>query len=120
MRVHVRGALPVLLAGVLLVGCGDQDPDSASTPSATPSGDASTSNPCLGAGGPADAPDSGPDTDQYLGLSEQEADDLAQDNGFTLRVAGRDGECFALTMDYRQDRVNVYLDDDVVTAATIG
>lgn len=116
----MRRALLVLLICLAMVGCADQDPDAASSPSATPSSDEPASNPCLGVGGPADAPGSGPDTGQYLGLSEQEADDLAQDNGFTLRVAGRDGECFALTMDYRQDRVNIYLEEDVVTTATIG
>ena len=59
-------------------------------------------------------------TEEYLGLSEQEAEALAQDQDHTIRVAARDGECFALTMDYREDRVNIYLEDDSVVAATQG
>lgn len=113
-------ALLVLVIGTCLAVGGCADPDATGTPPVTPSGVQPSGNPCLGEGGPAEPPDAGPDTDQYLGLTEQQAKDLAKDNGFTVRVAGRDGECYALTMDYRTDRVNVYLEDGTVTAATIG
>lgn len=117
-----RRALLVLVLGACLVvgACADDDPDAAGAPAASPTGTQPSGNPCLGEGRPAEPPDAGPDTDQYLGLTEQEAIRLAKDDGFTVRIAGRDGECFALTMDYRTDRVNVYLQDDTVTAATIG
>lgn len=114
--------VPILVLGVCLAvgACGDDDPDAAGAPTASPTDSGPSGSPCLGGGGPAEPSDAGPDTDQYLGLTEQEAEKLAKDNAFTIRVAGRDGECYALTMDYRTDRVNVYLEDGTVTAATIG
>ena len=120
----MRRAVLVLLTMGVLAGCATDVPGAAATPSPSPTASAPSSAPpgnrCFGEGGPAEAPNSGPDTEQYLGLTEHEASDLAKDNGFTLRVAGRDGKCYALTMDYRADRANVYLEDDVVTAAAIG
>ena len=65
-------------------------------------------------------PNSSPGTEEYLGLSLREAKIFAAEQDQTVRVAGRDGECYALTMDYRDNRVNVYLEDDLVVAATIG
>jgi hypothetical protein len=113
---------PILVLGVCLAvgACGDNEPDAVAAPTASPTDPEPSGSPCLGGGDPAEPSDAGPDTDQYLGLTEQEAKDLAKDNAFTVRVAGRDGECYALTMDYRTDRVNVYLEDGTVTAATIG
>lgn len=55
---------------------------------------------------------------EYLGLDEEEATALAQEQNLELREAGRDGECHALTMDLREDRINVeYVDGIVVGAA---
>jgi hypothetical protein len=65
-------------------------------------------------------PNSGPDTEGYIGLTQAEAKQYAAENDQTIRVAGRDGKCFPLTMDYRTDRVNLYLEDGVVIAAMIG
>lgn len=120
----MRRAVLVVVALGVITSCATDAQDSRGVPSPPGSPSASSpapsGNPCIGEGGPTEAPDSEPDTAPYLGLTEQDASDLAKDNGLTLRVAGRDGECFALTMDYRVDRVNVYLDDAVVTAASIG
>jgi len=112
---------------ILLSACGatDDQPTTAGSPAA-PSSTADDSdnspNPCLGSAGntPEDPRSDEQMTEQYLGLTEQEAEALAQDEGHTIRVAGRDAECFALTMDYREDRVNIYLEDDTVVAATQG
>ena len=113
---------------VLLSACGatDDQPTTAGSPAApSPTADDSDNspNPCLGSAGgntPDDPRSDEQMTEQYLGLTEQEAGALAKDEGHTIRVAGRDGECFAMTMDYREDRVNIYLEDDTVTAATRG
>lgn len=55
-----------------------------------------------------------------LGMSEAEATATAGSNGWVVRVAARDGEQFALTMDYNPKRVNLTIDGDVVTDVFIG
>lgn len=118
-------SLAVLVA-VLVGGCGQSQPsdDTGAAPTTDPASATATAtseeNPCLREGGPAEPPDARPGTEAYLGLTKAEAERYAQTHGQTVRVAGRDGECFALTMDYRDDRVNIYLEDDEIVAATIG
>ena len=55
-----------------------------------------------------------------LGMSEQEANSTAVANGWVVRVAARDGEQFALTMDYNPKRVNLTIDNGVVSDVFIG
>jgi hypothetical protein len=124
VTVIVGGALSVLL----LAGCGAADEPAASTPGPESSAPVQMQpkasgqpNPCLGDKmGTETPPNSGPDTDGYIGLTQPEAKLYAAENDQTIRVAGRDGKCFPLTMDYRPNRVNIYLENDVVVAATIG
>lgn len=83
-----------------------------------------------GVGGSASIPDeSGGGMDQeitteqantLLGMSEAEATSTATANGWVVRVAARDGEQFALTMDYNWLRVNLTIDGGVVTDVFIG
>lgn len=117
------GALAMVM---LLVGCGQESsqgdtPNPAASTTSTPTmKDGDGKNPCLSEGNRVTPPDSSPDVADYVGLSEREAQTKAKDQQQTIRIAGRDGECFALTMDYRPDRVNLYLEDDRVAAATLG
>jgi hypothetical protein len=128
-----RGGVAVLVGGVMTVlltlsGCGTNTEPAAGDP--TPSTSAATPaqsepsnqpNPCIGDPvGKQTPPNSGPETDGYLGLSTPEAKQYAAEQNQTIRIAGRDGECFALTMDYRDNRVNIYLENGVVVAAAIG
>jgi hypothetical protein len=76
---------------------------------------------------PAVDPTVAPDTsvaqevaDSVVGMSEAEAIKTAEAKGLTVRVGSRDGEDFALTMDYRTDRVTLTVIADKVTAATPG
>jgi hypothetical protein len=55
-----------------------------------------------------------------LGFSERDAERCAAELGWAYRVGMRDGEPFALTMDYSLQRVTVVVNDDVVTAITVG
>ena len=55
----------------------------------------------------------------FVGLTEAEADRLAADLGLEVREVGRDGECFPVTDDFRQDRINLELAGDEVIAAAI-
>ena len=54
------------------------------------------------------------------GLGESDAQVAAGERGLTVRVVARDGEYFAVTKDYRTDRVNFVINDGVVVKATIG
>lgn len=110
-----------VVAGLLLVGCGTETAEP-EPPAVTPSSAApttATGSPCLSTNGNSAEPDSVPNADKYVGLTLREAKELARPD-VTIRVAGRDGSCFPLTMDYRTDRVNVYLENGTVTQATIG
>lgn len=93
-----------------LVACGSDDDggSSGTTPAAGESIPAAES--CLG---------SGETIDGYVGLTEEEATAKAEADGYTIRVVGIDGECQAITMDLREDRVNIDLVDGKVTGAAI-
>jgi hypothetical protein len=113
--------LGVLVVALVLTGCGGGDADEFAEGTPPPSASPSvTSNPCLPEGGPEVPPDVAAVTDQFIGLSGQDAKSLAREQDLTTRVAGRDDECFALTLDYRDNRVNLYLESGTVVAATIG
>lgn len=55
-----------------------------------------------------------------VGMSVSEAEKAATDAGFTFRVTSVDGEGQAVTMDYRDDRINADVEDDKVVRVTIG
>lgn len=55
-------------------------------------------------------------TDLLVGLNEEEATAAAEEQGWTLRVARRDDEDLAMTMDLRPNRVNVEITDGQVSA----
>lgn len=55
----------------------------------------------------------------FVGLSVGRAVVLAESRGLNVREVGRDGECFVVTDDLRNDRVNFEIHDDVVVAAAI-
>jgi hypothetical protein len=106
--------LTILVAAMalLLGACGDDDAE-VSTP---------------GAGGDAPAAEAiclehDPALDEYLGLTLDEATALAEGEGFSVRVVGEDAEepedCYAVTLDLRDDRVNLELADGLVIAAAV-
>lgn len=55
-----------------------------------------------------------------VGVGEQEAIDSIIANGFSYRVVSRDGEDFAVTMDYRVDRINLTTVKLIVTEVSVG
>lgn len=57
---------------------------------------------------------------ELVGLTESGAIETAKANGWESRVVSRDGVDLAVTMDYRMDRVNLTVVDDVVTASKVG
>lgn len=52
----------------------------------------------------------------WLGHSEAAATALAHEHGRPLRIVARDGEQMAVTMDYRENRLNVHVRKGIVIA----
>lgn len=55
-----------------------------------------------------------------VGKTETVAEAQAHANGWVWRIGSRDGEQFALTMDYCECRVTVAIDGGIVTDAVVG
>ena len=55
-----------------------------------------------------------------IGFTESDAEACATGLGWAFRVGERDGESFALTADYSQQRVTVSVTNDLVTAVAVG
>lgn len=55
-----------------------------------------------------------------IGKTESIAEAEAHANGWVWRIGRRDGEQFALTMDYCECRVTVSIDNGIVTEAVVG
>lgn len=70
-----------------------------------------------GTGGESVTPPTDAEVASFVGLTEAEAEALASERGWTVRIAARDGEQFQLTMDYRPERINLTIDAGTVTAA---
>ena len=58
--------------------------------------------------------------DMLIGFTESDAELCATGLEWEFRVGERDGEGFALTADYRQQRVTVSVTNDLVTAVAVG
>ena len=57
---------------------------------------------------------------KLIGLTEAEAQKVATELGWQVRVAMRDGEAFVLTLEYLTNRVNLTITKGFVTAVVIG
>ena len=57
---------------------------------------------------------------KLIGLTEDEAQKVATEMGWQVRVAMRDGEAYMLTMDYQTNRVNLTITKGYVTAVVVG
>ena len=58
--------------------------------------------------------------DMLIGFTESDAESCATSLEWEFRVGERHGESFALTADYRQQRVTVSVTNDLVTAVAVG
>lgn len=60
-------------------------------------------------------------TSKYLGLSEDEATVQAYNDGFDrVRIIARDKKYFPVMRDYRTDRMNFKVENNVVVSANTG
>jgi heat shock protein HslJ len=55
-----------------------------------------------------------------VGMSAADAEKATTDAGFVFRVTSEDGKPNAVTMDYRDDRINAEVEDDEVVRVSIG
>ena len=58
--------------------------------------------------------------DMLIGFTESDAESCAASLGWAFRVGERNGESFAVTADYSQQRVTVAVTNDLVTAVAVG
>jgi len=54
---------------------------------------------------------------EFTGRTLEKATEKAENDGFVTRVVEKDGQSFMLTMDYRQDRINFRVKNNIVTGA---
>lgn len=55
-----------------------------------------------------------------IGMAEAEAVQTLNEAGLTSRVVFRDGEDYPATKDYSPTRVNLWIENDIVTKTTVG
>lgn len=104
-----RLALICALGGLVLLGCTSADDSVSSTNAGTVFVDPGR-----------DVVITAEQAATLIGKTESVAQAEALSNGWVWRVGRRDGEQFALTMDYCECRVTVSIDNDIVTEAVVG
>jgi len=52
----------------------------------------------------------------YVGKTLEEAEKKAKNDGFTTRVVEKDGQQYMVTMEYRTDRINFRVRNNIVTS----
>jgi hypothetical protein len=60
------------------------------------------------------------DEKAYIGMSFDAANKQIAENGYRCRLVYKDGEYFICTQEYRTDRINVYVENGIVTKTTLG
>lgn len=108
----------VIVSGLLLTGCSSQSPDDAVTSSSNPSPSGSSS----------DFPTEPSSTAlavaaEVIGMTEEDAIQTIEgisSEQLTARVVRRDDESYAVTEDYSLSRINLEIDNGIVTKTFIG
>ena len=121
--------IPMAIVAAVLMGAAGctssptSEPGTASSPAAATSQD---NRPAVALTGTPSATEcgwgTGPGTDvpAYRGMTVVAAKDRAVSEGLAVREQGADGECFAVTADYRSsDRINFYSEGGVVVWAQL-
>ena len=111
----LAGAIVAMLA---LTACGSQSPDDAVTSTAMPAPESSSSDMQF-----EPSPTAIAVSQEVIGMTEEEAIQTIEgisSEQLTARVVRRDDENFAVTMDYRINRINMEIDNGIVTKTFIG
>ena len=101
-----------------VLACSNQSPDSGVTSSTMPTPQSSSSDVQLEPSETAQAIAA-----EVIGMSEEDAIQTIEgisSEQLTSRVVRRDDENYAVTMDYRINRINLEIDDGLVTKTSIG
>jgi hypothetical protein len=125
MTMRRAGVGAMAAMALLVAGCGDDD-ETVESGSDTTGGEVADgpSGPTPIEPGDGAALPEEPDQEEldatYVGLTKDEAIAAAEEAGVPWRIEREDGEEFALTMDYRPDRVNFSVEEGVITAVRAG
>jgi len=60
------------------------------------------------------------DTSQLIGKTIQEADEMLESYGYTVRPTRKNGEAFICTRDFKPNRLNVEIDQENRIADVLG
>jgi hypothetical protein len=107
-----------VVAMLALVACSSQSPDTGVTSSAMPTPQSSSSDMQFEPSASVIAV-----SQEVIGMTEEEAIQTIESvssEEVTYRVTRRDDENYAMTMDYRINRINLEIDDGIVTKTSIG
>jgi hypothetical protein len=108
MRIRHLG---LLLIPALLASCSNSQPNSIATSTTSPAN-------------PSEVPTMGSlEPKAVIGMTEAEAVQTIEgvsSEKLSVRIARRDSENFVLTMDYSPSRINLEIDHNLVSKATIG
>lgn len=55
-----------------------------------------------------------------IGMDRDMGRDLCKENGYSVRVTREDETNYAITMDFRLDRINLELDKGIITKCGVG
>lgn len=115
MKSMIIGAIAATLA---LSACNTQSSDTEVTSSAIPAPESSGSDMQFEPSETAQAVAA-----EVIGMTEAEAISTIESvssEELTYRITRRDDESYPMTMDYRLDRINMEIDNGIVTKASIG
>jgi hypothetical protein len=58
--------------------------------------------------------------DSLINLTEEEATNKVNENGYYVRVTQRDGREYMITCDFTLNRINFHIENGLITKATTG
>jgi hypothetical protein len=108
----------IVVAMLALAACSSQNPDTGVTSSAMPTPQSSSSDMQFEPSASIIAV-----SQDVIGMTEEEAIqtiESVEGEEVTYRVTRRDDENYAMTMDYRINRINLEIDNGIVTKTFIG
>ena len=111
-------AVAAALAAFSLSACGGDSADDPQTRASAAAGALPSLPPPITS--PADDPDQTAIDAALVGLTAEDAAAAAAKAGYEVRVVSVDGEPRAMTMDFRTNRINLEIENDVVTRAYVG